>query len=191
MASQHTLALGGFHCTTVSQSLWLLCYLLYNPANRVIYLAFNAALTIIAIMVTQYDHTLRGVLQADAESNERLDLDLEEAISAMTRIDAQNEMLEKCVKLTASLRALLKSLRPNKSEYAGSHSATQPPTQTSMFGSDEVVQSEAKGAYDGLFPSTTEFLAPDFQSCDMDPSFGDIFMSSSFMENYAKENLFC
>lgn len=190
MGSQHTLVLGGFHYTTVSPALWLLDYLLLDPTNGVTHIAFNAALTIIAIMVTQHDHTLQGALQAETDSNERLDLDLEEAISAMTRIDSQNAMLEKCVKLTVSLRALLKSLRSNKSELASSHPATRPRTQALVFASHEPVQFEAKGAYDGLFPSTTEFLAPDFQSHDMDASFGDLFMSPSFIENYAKENMF-
>ena len=73
--------------------------------------AFNAAITVAAAMLTEYDQagTLDRVL--DISTLKRLDMDLEEASLALVRVDYQNTMPEKCVKFIAALRYLLQGIR--------------------------------------------------------------------------------
>lgn len=78
-------------------------------------------------MLTQHDPVLHQAQSTEAEAVECLDRDLGRAISAMTRIDSQNEMVTKCARFTSTLRMLLQSISssipfPGPSEVAGEYS---------------------------------------------------------------------
>lgn len=77
--------------------------------------AFNAAITVAAVMLIEYDQA--GIRDGAPETStlRRLDTDLEEASLALARVDYHNTMPEKCIKFIATLRRLLQGIR--SSEY--------------------------------------------------------------------------
>ncbi|KAI1839904.1 hypothetical protein JX265_005750 [Neoarthrinium moseri] len=89
-----------------------------------LYYAFNAALTIIAVLLTEESVTSTSTFDAMGISEGLLHATLDQAISSLPLIDVGNKMVEKCAKFVTTLRYYLNML---KSSDSASNTTTESP----------------------------------------------------------------
>ncbi|KAH6692233.1 fungal-specific transcription factor domain-containing protein [Plectosphaerella plurivora] len=147
-----------------------------------LYYTLNASLVIAAIMLTELDEYNSGVgaRQSEAVDIDRLDTDLESALSIMSKLDTQNKILDKCVKFTATLRYLLQGLKKQGSCPRG--------------GIDEGVNmgmSQEHGVglnvNGDMVSSMLETLPHDFQFNEFGFGSEDMFKSPAFIDNFTRQ----